>query len=276
MSPAISMKGPSRQGFFYVSPCVFLEDTVVAPIAIQETADDPKAFFREGLQLSAKGSVQQNWGRIQAEDLEQSSRRLTPSIAGMHSKSGFSRGPRLLEVFQRGSLPASLPPADREHVIQEVLGGMMEATESSLLVQLAYELRKAGSLPEKWACLKSWLDRVEGSVRESRQCPGDTTPKTVVLERLEGYVDRIEGATAYVTLRSQYGDELTGEYASDELATKGITEGRRFLCETVEVNGAVQVFLEAVPEESLSEDEEDAIRHRIAELVQGNEIDGHD
>ena len=98
--------------------------------------------------------------------------------------------------------------------------------------------------------------------------------KAVVLERLEGFVDQIDGPTAYVTLKSQFGDVLLGEYSADDLASKGITEGRRFRCETVEVDGAVRVLFESLPDEPVTADEEDAIRHRIGKLLQDDELDG--
>ena len=110
--------------------------------------------------------------------------------------------------------------------------------------------------------------------RMTRDGSPESMTKAVVLERLEGFVDQIDGPIAYVTLKSQYGDELTGEYSAAELAAKGIMEGRRFRVETVELNGAVRVSLEALPDEPVTEKEEDAISRRIGELLQGDELDG--
>ncbi len=110
--------------------------------------------------------------------------------------------------------------------------------------------------------------------RMTRNGSSESMTKAVVLERLEGFVEQIDGPIAYVTLKSQYGDELTGEYSAAELAAKGIMEGRRFRVETVELNGAVRVSLEALPDEPVTEKEEDAISRRIDELLQGDELDG--
>ena len=77
-------------------------------------------------------------------------------------------------------------------------------------------------LHEKVALVRSWVDHLEQRVRGPRKSPSEAVTKAVVLERLEGFVDQIDGPVAYVTLKSQYGDELTGEYASDELAAQGI------------------------------------------------------
>ncbi len=263
MSPAISMEKPKRSRSWIVSPFRFCEDSAAVLPAVLETADDPKAFWRQGLQLSASGLVQQNWGRIQAEEHEQFANRLDPPIGRLRPQSRTPEGTHLFEGLQRSAVPPSMPPTNREHVLQD-----------ALIIQLYNELQEATDRQECLARITSWLNRVEKLVPGSHQGALAATPKVVVLERLEGYVDRIEGGTAYVTLKSQYGDELTGEYASQELAAKGITEGRRFRCETVEVDGAVHVLFEAVPEESVAEDEEDAIRRRIAELVQDDELDG--
>jgi hypothetical protein len=134
-------------------------------------------------------------------------------------------------------------------------------------------------VPKAWKATRVLVVPQGGSLRRSRprvdqKKPLQALTKAVVLERLDGFVEQIEGPTAYVTLKSQHGDELTGEYAADELAAKGITEGRRFRCETVEVDGAVRVLFEAVPDEPVTEDEEDAISGRIDGLLQDDELDG--
>lgn len=90
----------------------------------------------------------------------------------------------------------------------------------------------------------------------------------VILERLEGVVDRIEEHHAFVTLRSEHGEELVGEYPALEFQRLGIRERRRFICETVEsASQGVQVRLTKIPEIELTEDDELAIDREIEELV---------
>jgi hypothetical protein len=158
--------------------------------------------------------------------------------------------------------------------VKEELDGIMAAIDETALRQLVWELQEAADLQEKLALVKSWVGRLEERVRCPRNEPSATMRKAVVLERLEGYVEQVEGSTAYVTLKSQFGDELIGEYAADELAAKGITEGRRFRCETIEVDGAVHVSFQALSDERVTEDEEDAISARLDELLQGGVLDG--
>ncbi len=258
MYPAISMEERKLARSSSVSFSDLYKDTVWP--AVQKTADDPKTHWRQGLQLSAKSSVQQNWARIQAEEHEQFASWLVPQIGRRRSPSEASEGPVLVDQLLRGL---------------ELLRGREAPPDlHQKVIQAFNEPQEAPGLQECLARITSWLNPGEKLISGSHQGAPEATPKVVVLERLEGYVDRIEGATAYVTLKSQYGDELTGEYASHELAARGITEGRRFYCETVEVDGAVRVLFEAVPEKPVSKDEEDAIRRRIAELVQGGELDG--
>jgi len=210
MSPAISVGNQSRQTPLSGLSYHFCGDDFLEQVAVHETTDDPKMFWRQGVHLSGRESMQRNWGRIQAVAQAQYARTLQPS-----------------------SVRTRLVP-------------------------------------------KAWVIRVlvlphHGVFSRSRT---RVDQKAVVLERLEGFVEHIEGPTAYVTLKSHNGDELTGEYAADELAAKGITEGRRFRCETVEIDGDVRVLFEAVPDEPVTEDEEDAISGIIGELFQDDELDG--
>ena len=90
----------------------------------------------------------------------------------------------------------------------------------------------------------------------------------VVLERLEGVVDCIEDGQAFVTLRSEHGDELIGEYPAAEFERLGVRERRRFLCETVEsANHEIQVRLTKIPDIKWTEADELAIDREIEELV---------
>ncbi len=275
MSPAISRENQRRGRSSSRSYFRSFEDVGRAQAAIGEPIDLPKAFWLQGVLLSAKDSVQQNWGRIQAETQEQYSLTLERPRRRTRAAPRTGKVVQLFVAPQRGRGARSKPRArDAVQAIKDELVEIMAATGDVPLRQLAQELREAVELHEKVALVRSWVDHLEQRVRGPRKSPSEAVTKAVVLERLEGFVDQIDGPVAYVTLKSQYGDELTGEYAADELAAKGISEGRRFRCETVEVDGAVRVLLEALPDEPVTEDEEDAISRRMAELIQGDELDG--
>lgn len=92
---------------------------------------------------------------------------------------------------------------------------------------------------------------------------GDRPHEEVVLEAFEGFVEEIDGDTAYVTLTSEHGDRLAGRYSASALLEKGISERRRFTCRTVQLRDEVRVVIEPIPERHLSEAEEAAIYSRI-------------
>lgn len=95
-----------------------------------------------------------------------------------------------------------------------------------------------------------------------------------ILESFTGFVDEIRGETAYLTLTSRDGEELMGEYPAKKLEEMGIREGRRFLCMTVQANGAVQVEFEAIPDRELSAAEEQAIAQEIEASLGDADLDG--
>jgi hypothetical protein len=73
-----------------------------------------------------------------------------------------------------------------------------------------------------------------------------------VLETFDGFVDRIEGGTAFVTLQSRInGDVEEGTYPAAELAKLGIHEQSCFLAKTVESESGTHVVFQAVPDEPL-------------------------
>jgi hypothetical protein len=94
-----------------------------------------------------------------------------------------------------------------------------------------------------------------------------------VLETFEGFVDQIVGDVAHVTLTSEYGDTLYGEYLAADLACKGIEERSRFKVVTVEVNGTVRVDIEPIPDRELTADEERAIQEEIEQQLGTDEPD---
>lgn len=77
-----------------------------------------------------------------------------------------------------------------------------------------------------------------------------------ILEEFEGFVDKIDGDVAHVTLTALSGEKLYGEYPVAELNAHGIRERRRFKCRTVEVGTSVEFVIEPIPDRELSEERE--------------------
>ena len=93
-------------------------------------------------------------------------------------------------------------------------------------------------------------------------------PREVVLESFEGFVDQVEGDTAYVRLKSrEHGDVLYGEYPASQLLEKGIEEQGRFLCETVKVDGTTRVDMQAIPSVPATDEQLRAIEEKIDRVL---------
>lgn len=102
------------------------------------------------------------------------------------------------------------------------------------------------------------------SVSESCDQGTKDSHRERVLESFNGYVERIDGETAYVRLKSrERGDVLYGEYPAAKLAELGIDEQDRFLCETVEIDGKTRVDLRKIPDKEVSDEELKAIQESI-------------
>lgn len=95
-----------------------------------------------------------------------------------------------------------------------------------------------------------------------------------VLESFRGFVHGIDGDTAFVTLTSDTGEELIGEYPARELEAIGIRERRRFICQTVKADGEVEVRFQSIPDIEVTPEEEAAIHRELDELISGGELDG--
>lgn len=85
------------------------------------------------------------------------------------------------------------------------------------------------------------------SHEESTVCQSGT-----ILERFDGFVEKVEDGIAYVSLRSEHGDTLYGSYSARSLEAKGIFERRRFRCVTVKNENGVNVELEAIADKDVS------------------------
>jgi len=78
---------------------------------------------------------------------------------------------------------------------------------------------------------RDYLIRALRKVVANLRSHSSNTKDEMILESFEGYVDQVEGDTAYVRLKSrEHGDVLYGEYSAAELLEKGIEEQSRFLC----------------------------------------------
>lgn len=97
-----------------------------------------------------------------------------------------------------------------------------------------------------------------------------------VLESFVGVVDRIDDGTAFVTLTSNSGEELLGEYSAAELTQRGIQERRRFTCQTVLRNGKVGVRFEPIPELEWTTNDEESLNCELNDLISGGELDAAD
>jgi hypothetical protein len=91
------------------------------------------------------------------------------------------------------------------------------------------------------------------------------------LEEFVGFVDQIDGDMAYVTLTSQTGETLYGEYPASELKARGIHERRRFKCRTIDAGSHVEFDLEPIPDREVSEERERAIRDDIRKSLGDND-----
>lgn len=80
---------------------------------------------------------------------------------------------------------------------------------------------------------------------------------TTVLESFNGFVNQVEDGIAFVTLESEHGDVLHGEYPYKALEDRGIFERTAFHLSTVVKGDEVQIHLSPSVPQTISE-----IRHR--------------
>ena len=94
--------------------------------------------------------------------------------------------------------------------------------------------------------------------------PAGRPTERKVLERFQGFVEKVEGDWAHITLTTEKGEELAGTYPASELAAKGIHERDRFLLATVEQGESVLFDICLIPRRDVSPAEQRAIRETIA------------
>lgn len=104
--------------------------------------------------------------------------------------------------------------------------------------------------------------------------PGASDAARTVLEHFEGWVERVEGATAFVLLKSEHGDLLEGEYPADDLARKGIGDGSRFTCRTVDTGLAVLVELELLPDRAPPPERDLELSLKLDAILKDDDLSG--
>ena len=119
-----------------------------------------------------------------------------------------------------------------------------------------------------------YVDRPSGSESHDIQRALPVEPQTKVLEKFEGFVDRIDDDTAYVTLKSEHGDRLHGTYSAAGLVERGIRERRRFTCTTLDRGDRVEVELAPIPDRHVSVDEQRVIADRIGKILEIDPLEG--
>jgi len=105
-------------------------------------------------------------------------------------------------------------------------------------------------------------------IEEEQELKAVTAQGELILEQFDGFVDQIEGDTAYVTLKSrEHGDVLYGQYSAALLKSKGIEEQDRFLCQTVALGETIRVDIEAVPLAIVTKEQLHAIDEEIERIL---------
>lgn len=112
------------------------------------------------------------------------------------------------------------------------------------------------------------VEMIRNLISEISSHDAAAKPQEKMLETFVGYVDQVDGDTAYVRLKSRdHGDVLYGKYSASELASEGIYEQSRFLCETVKVGDTTRLDLKALPDVEVSEEELCAIDEKIDRVI---------
>lgn len=250
-------------------------------LSLDARADDPKQIRLEGQRFSDKKNVQANWGRIQAVETEAYADFFQQTVP-VDDKGVLGSGKlyaAFWDVLYADVLDVSCaheskaPPRDRQlaWIVEELTD--VPAVSDLAVMRLKVQLRDADAR-DKLQVIRRWIDLVAPQGLQFVHDLQEITTDGTVLEEFEGFVDQIDDDTAYVTLKSEHGEILYGEYSAGELSAKGITERRRFRCKTIEEDGEVRVVFEAVPDVPVSKEEEDAIDQRIDELLADDDLDG--
>jgi hypothetical protein len=84
-----------------------------------------------------------------------------------------------------------------------------------------------------------------------------------ILEAFDGFVDKIDGEIAYVTLKTGSGELLWIECPVTQLQNAGIRERRRFKCWTVTDGSEVRLEMCRIPDALFTADDERRLEQRL-------------
>ena len=235
-----------------------------------------KVVFCRSRKLLDSESVLPTWGRQQAEAVESYEDSIAASESWQHTnlllQNEWLYVPGFVFVTAHHEVqdPESTRKAEFTAFVEHELAGVFSTVPPASVIKLYRSLRTSTDSAQKIRRLRSWLETAE------QQISGliGTSSDLIVLEQFNGVVDLIEGKTAFVTLTTETGEELIGEYSADEFAELGIRERRRFTCQTVVTNGEVEVRFQPIPDIEVTPEEETEIDRELDELISGGELDG--
>jgi|GEM_PF-6823420 len=226
-----------RPGFEY--RCAKLEEEPVA------ASVDSKDLFREASSLPGSEDLQVNFGRV----LHHQRNKLAQ----------LAQGSFFIETRVESTSRPKPDPVEIEKLLKSVTELLSALNTSSASTPSHHDTSEIASL------LKQAIASLETPKATAVE------PRTV-LEAFDGYVDSIDGDTAYVTLESRLnGDVLYGEYSAQELLAKGIREQTSFLCETVKGGGAGRVHFAPLPKNKVTDEEARAIAEEMREAFPGDD-----
>jgi len=99
----------------------------------------------------------------------------------------------------------------------------------------------------------------------------ENSEKKPVLETFHGFVDRIDGDNAYVTLHTPEGTDISGPIESSKLAEMGIGEQQRFTCRTI-VDSIAPHGVDIVVDRVISDEEFQALLSGIRQEFEDYDI----
>jgi hypothetical protein len=88
-------------------------------------------------------------------------------------------------------------------------------------------------------------------------------------ERFEGFVEKLEGDIAYISLESERGERLQGPYPADELAAQGVGERDRFWLTLTDVGDSVRFDIRLIPHKIISAERQREIQREIEQALDG-------
>jgi RNA polymerase sigma factor (sigma-70 family) len=90
-----------------------------------------------------------------------------------------------------------------------------------------------------------------------------------ILERFDGFVEKVEDDTAYVTMRTSRGETLHGSYPAGELKAAGVGERSRFVLTTLDLGRDVRIEISPIPPVELTAERQREIEDETERLFEG-------